>query len=342
MRSFANAFTRTSLIALFAIVGVFMTACSGGGGSGSSPLPSQGGAQPKSTIHKVTVVSKASIPSVMAKLIQHGAFYSPRKGVPVPLLKNLRSPQSINAGYDLSNYGGPVQSGANEYNILVNCNDESCWGGLISGFQNNLFASTMMNSDILPQYNAAGTYAFAGDYPASYNTSAQLQDSDIFNILYSVITANALPTGYGSEFHVFLGQGVEECSSSAGGCYSPSNPSTWAFCAYHGSNDWSDIGHVLYSVEPYQDVSGCQVSTLPSPNGSLVDSTASTLSHETFETITDPDVGINNLGWYNSSKGEIGDLCAPGGGVSTGNVNLNGATYEIQMEYNNSVHDCSY
>lgn len=278
----------------------------------------------------------------MAKLIQHGAFYSPRKGVPVPLLKNLRTPQSINAGYDLSNYGGPVQSGANEYNILVNCNDESCWGGLISGFQNNLFASTMMNSDILPQYNAAGTYAFAGDYPASYNTSAQLQDSDIFNILYSVITANALPTGYGSEFHVFLGQGVEECSSSAGGCYSPSNPSTWAFCAYHGSNDWSDIGHVLYSVEPYQDVSGCQVSTLPSPNGSLVDSTASTLSHETFETITDPDVGINNLGWYNSSKGEIGDLCAPGGGVSTGNVNLNGATYEIQMEYNNSVHDCSY
>lgn len=278
----------------------------------------------------------------MSKLLRASAFYSPRRGAHLHQIAGLRRPMTVNAGNDLSFYGGPVQNGANEYNILLNCNDESCWGGLISSFESSLYGSTMMNSDILPQYSAAGTYSAAGDYPATYQVSGQLQDSDIFNILYSVITSNNLPTGYGSEFHVFLGQGVEECSNAAGGCYSPSNPSTWAFCAYHGSNDWSDIGHVLYSVEPYQDVQGCQVSNLPSPNGSLSDSTASTLSHETFETITDPDVAANNVAWYNNAKGEIGDICAPASGVPTGNVNLSGATWEIQMEYNNSVHDCSY
>jgi hypothetical protein len=54
------------------------------------------------------------------------------------------------------------------------------------------------------------------------------------------------------------------------------------------THDFSDIGHVLFSVEPYQNVPGCSVGT-PSPNGVVVDSQASVLSHEMFETITDPD-----------------------------------------------------
>jgi len=29
------------------------------------------------------------------------------------------------------------------------------------------------------------------------------------------------------------------------------------FCGYHSSADFKDIGHVLYTVEPYQNVSGC-------------------------------------------------------------------------------------
>ncbi len=314
-----------------------LAACGGGG----STLPGAPAQHSVPNLHKVTIVTRASIPSVMAKLLHHGAFYSPRKGAHIKLPSGFKA-MTVNAGNNLVNNGGPVQTGATEYNILVNCNDESCWGGMIGQFENDLFASTMMNTDILPQYGAGGTYSNGGDYPTQYQISGQLQDQDIFNILYSVITANNLPTGYGSEFHVFLGQGVEECSQSAGGCYSPSNTSTWTFCAYHGSNDWSDIGHVLYSVEPYQDVQGCQVSNLPSPNGSLQDSTASTLSHETFETITDPDIAANNPAWYNQAKGEIGDLCAPAAGVPSSNVQLGADTWEIQMEYNNSISDCSY
>lgn len=270
----------------------------------------------------------------MAKLLHAAAYYSPMKGQHIRHIAGLRQPMTVSAGMNLSYYGGPVQTGSNEYDILVNCSNESCWGGLISQFQNDLGGSNMMH--IVDQYNAAGAYAFGGDYPATYNTSGTLQDADIFNILYSVITTNALPTGYASEFHVFLGSGVQQCSTSAGGCYAQQ------YCAYHGSNDWSDIGHVLYSVEPYQDIPGCQVSNQPSPNGSIADSTASTLSHETFETITDPDVAANNIAWYNQTGGEIGDLCAPAVGVPTGNVQLGTDTWEIQMEYSNSISDCSY
>lgn len=329
-------------VGAFALAGALITGCSGGAGNTTNSLPqtSPASAPSKAKDLKPVKVSRASIPSVMAKLIRASAYYSPRKGAHLRLIAPGRRPMTSSAGEDLSYFGGPVQTGANEYDILVNCNDESCWGGLISTFQNDLFGSNMMS--ILSQYNASGAYSFGGDIPTSYQISGTLQDQDIFNILYSVITANNLATGYGSEFHVFLSQGVDECSTSAGGCYSPDNPSQWAYCAYHGSNDYSDIGHVLYSVEPYQDVQGCQVSNLPSPNGSLQDSTASTLSHETFETITDPDVAANNVAWYNQQGGEIGDLCAPAAGVPSGNVQLQADTWEIQMEYDNNIHDCSY
>lgn len=334
---FTSRLFKRAFFAMGAVVfaGSLLAGCGGGTQNGAVPAaPSQS----KTPAARITHVTKASIPSVMAKLIRASAFYSPMKGQhirPIPGA-HLRNPDTSSAGMDLTFNGGPVQTGSNEYDILVNCNDESCWGGMIGSFQSSLFSSSMM-TDILPQYNAGGTYSFSGDYPSTYDTSNTLQDQDIYNILYSVITANSLPTGYGSEFHVFLGSGVQQCSQAAGGCYAQQ------YCAYHGSNDWSDIGHVLYSVEPYQDINGCQISSgSASPNGSLVDSTASTLSHETFETITDPDVAANNIAWYNQTGGEIGDLCAPASGVPTGSVNLSGSTYEIQMEYNNSVSDCSY
>jgi hypothetical protein len=46
---------------------------------------------------------------------------------------------------------------------------------------------------------------------------------------------------------------------------------------------------------PYQNVNGCAVAQ-PSPNGPVVDSQASVLSHETTETITDPD----GSAWWNT------------------------------------------
>ncbi len=59
-------------------------------------------------------------------------------------------------------------------------------------------------------------------------------------------------------YHVFLPPGTDECfDNTYSVCYSPDHLTTWFFCAYHGFVDFPDIGHVIYSVEPYQNNSGC-------------------------------------------------------------------------------------
>jgi hypothetical protein len=322
-------------VAFAAIAAAALAACSGGGASRQT-IPQTGAkaSTAQAAIRGHLNVSRAAAAAVARKVSNATAHYKPLAGQrPHLLALSGRKPQSVAAGNDLSYYGGPVMTGGTEYNILVNCADESCWGGKITQFENDLFGSTMIG--IVNQYNAGGTYSAGGDYTVSYDTSGTLQDADIFNIIYSVATNFGLPTGYGAQYHVFLGQGVQQCSSSAGGCYAQQ------YCAYHGSNDYSDIGHVLYSTEPFQQIPGCQVPG-GSPQGQLADSTASVLSHEVIETITDPDVAVNNVAWYNAAYGEIGDLCAPANGVPVGVTTLGPDKWEIQPEYSNAVHDCSY
>lgn len=265
------------------------------------------------------------------------AFASPRQGVALRLVQG--APVRVAQAYakDLHNYGGPTLKTVKQYNLYVNC-PASCWG-TPSTFQNNLNKSTMIH--ITDQYvgsTANGRYPYSGSVAIRYNTSGTLSDQDVYSIVHKA--AAIYGTGYGKMYHVFFAKGVNQCSNAAGGCYSPNNPNNWTYCAYHGTVNFSDIGHTIYSVEPYQAVSGCEPDRMP--NGAVVDSTASTLSHETIEAITDVDVMANNLAWYNTTYGEIGDECAPAAGVSSGTVSLNGHTYGIQKEYSNYSHACKY
>jgi hypothetical protein len=168
--------------------------------------------------------------------------------------------------------------------------------------------------------------------------------NDILAIVHTA--AKALGTGYGHVYHVFLPKGVDTCFDLTNICYSPDNPASWVFCAYHGSVTFGDIGHVLLSVEPYQNVPGCQAAP-PNPNGILADSTNSVLSHELIEAITDPDPGS---GWVAAKSlivngAEIGDLCEPLGNSSgqflDPTLTLNGRKYELQLEYGNNYHACT-
>jgi hypothetical protein len=159
-------------------------------------------------------------------------------------------------------------------------------------------------------------------------------------------------SGYGHIYHIFIPPGVDMClvSPSATQCYSPDNPSTWYFCAFHGSIDFSDVGHVLFSVEPYQNVPGCSVPP-GSPNGQLKDSTDNVLSHESFEAISDPD---GDAWWVQAGTvlngEEIGDNCIRSAYFPQWNsyfwdygvVRLKGHPYTIQPEYSNEVHGCAY
>jgi hypothetical protein len=260
---------------------------------------------------------------------------------------------------DLEYHGGAVVTSMTSHLIYVNLASSmscstiaTCWGDPYQ-MLHDLGRSTMIH--IVDQYtgrsdNNRYTASHTGlmvNYPLS---AKPYTDADMLAIVHSVVTARDLRTGYDNEYHVFLVPGQDECfDTTYAVCYSPDKPSTWFFCAYHGSADFPDIGHVLYSVEPYVDVNpGCG-SRPNGPNGQLADSTNNVLSHETFETITDPD----GTAWTNTLDNglfgqEIGDECsflifptATTVFFDPSNVTLNGRNYIIQPEYDNAQHACT-
>ena len=245
---------------------------------------------------------------------------------------------------DLQFHGGPVLASVVHHAIFVNtdssCPPNSCWGDPI-GFLGDLNKSNFIH--VTDQYvgtNAGNRYPVGNNFAVTYPVGGNpLIDADMEAIVHAVAAASH-QTGYGHIFHVFLKPGQDVCfDASFTVCASN------VFCAYHSSFD-SDIGHSLYSVEPFADVLGCQVPP-GSANGQLVDSQNSALSHESIEAITDPD----GTAWWNSHNlinfgAEIGDECEFILFTSTGvffdpvTVRLNGKPYTLQTEYSNDGHAC--
>lgn len=208
-----------------------------------------------------------------------------------------------------------------------------------------LYGSDMIH--ILDQYTGPGTKTVGQSAFIPYGaTRTTLDDADIAVLVHAA--ARTFGTGYSQIQHIFFSQGTDVCTSNGGNsevCYSPDVPQTFVFCGFHGYLDFKDIGHVIFSVEPYENVSGCANLTIVSlpglnPNGVAVDSMASVLSHETFEAFSDPDIDA----WYNHfgafGGNEIGDECAFV--FSLPPVSLNGQQYQIQSEYSNVFHACSW
>jgi hypothetical protein len=239
---------------------------------------------------------------------------------------------------DLSNpTHGKVLTAVQSNNVYVNC-AASCWG-TPTDFLKRLAVSNFIH--VTDEYvGATGNNRYTVGAATSINNTALPKHLTSNNILQLVHTAaRAHGSGYDHVYHIFLRSGVDVCTST-NVCYSPDNVSTFVFCAYHGGVDFQDIGHVLYSVEPFQNVRGCSVAQ-PSPNGALVDSTSSTLSHELIETITDPDGDA----WFAQSSlieygAEIGDICENPFG-KYGAFAISGKSYAVQTEYSNRYHSCA-
>ena len=238
---------------------------------------------------------------------------------------------------DLSNpKHGKVLATVQSNNVYVNC-AASCWG-TPSTFLARLAVSNFIH--VTDEYvGATGNNRYTVGTATSINATlpAKLTANNVLQLVHTAARAHG--SGYDHVYHIFLRNGVDVCTS-ANVCYSPDNLATFVFCAYHGSVDFQDIGHVLYSVEPYQNVKGCSVAQ-PSPNGALVDSTSSTLSHELIEAITDPDgkawIAQSSLIEYGA---EIGDVCENPFG-QYGAFSISGKSYAIQPEYSNKFHACT-
>jgi hypothetical protein len=244
-----------------------------------------------------------------------------------------------------------VVTSGQTHNIYIN-EPPSHWGNPTI-FQHHFYSSELIH--VLDQYTGStqdGRYQVGRSARVTYPVSSTplMDGTDIAAIVHAV--AAQFGTGYGHIYHVFLPKGVDECLAP-GQCFSPDNPSTWVFCGYHSNVTFSDIGHVLYTIEPYPDVFSvingirhysCDVgqsnhtNTTPTPNGVLVDSLSGVVSHETSETITDPDTG--NFGWYSFNSGyEIGDVCE-NPYFAYVPYEVSGKLYYIQPEYSDDFHAC--
>jgi hypothetical protein len=245
----------------------------------------------------------------------------------------IKSRGTTNSPWDLSYLGGPVVTSATNWNIFTNC-AASCWGSnnltpndVLSDL--NLSSLIQINNQYLNE-NAAGQFSVAALTTTGYPFPNHTADTrDINSILLAAVKATKA-AGYNNIYHLFLPPGIDVCVS-AKVCYSPDNPKTFVFCAFHGSVDFSPTVHVLFSVEPYQFVPGC---VLPQETR-VIDATATALSHEFTEAITDPDLDA----WFNLLTGnEIGDLCF----AFLFPTVLNHHEYVVQEEYSNLIHSCSF
>jgi len=318
---------RLSAVISAVLFGAIISGCSSGGNApqGQSLVPQSPATSSSERMLGTLSVSRDTASSIMSKVTGASAYYTPIQGQQAPHTHNQSGSRHTLSIYTLTYYGGPVVSSESAYDIYVNCGSANCWGAP-GTFLGNLASTSFIH--LLDQYTgstANNRYTYAGGLLENYSTNYTLQDQDIYNIVHAAAASYGYG-GYGHIYNVFLMNGVQQCSSSAGGCY------LQQYCAYHGAVDFSDIGHTLYTVEPYQAVSGCS-----SPNGKVADSTNSTLSHEYYETITDPDVQTN-LAWYNYSYGEIGDICRNSYGYTT----VGGTSFDMQKEWSNKYSACSF
>jgi hypothetical protein len=237
--------------------------------------------------------------------------------------------------WDLTSLGGKVVTTATNWNIYVNCDTPAgCWGtnGLTPA--NVLFDLNRSNLiQVANQYlgeDAAGQFTVA-QMSTSYNfTNHTAQVGDIVNILVAAFIKTGGAFGYNNIYHVFLPKNTDMCLDAMT-CYSPDVDSTFVFCAFHNHLNGPGGIPLLFSVEPYQFVGGC---TLPAETRQI-DATATALSHEFTETITDP-LGMS---WFNFLTGnEIGDLCF----AFRFPDRLNRHVYVVQQEYSNIIHACAF
>jgi hypothetical protein len=269
-------------------------------------------------VHRLKIVSSRTRASIAASVV---------------------GPPTLNSPLDLTYFGGPVVTSATNRNVYINCDSTAteCWGS--NGLSPAQFLRDLNNSDFIrinnefigadargnfPTTQLSTKFTFASDSGAP---TASMQD--LLTILFSAVQSTG-EAGYTNIYHLFLPQGTDVCTDATT-CYSPDNFDTFVFCAFHGSVDF-DSTHVLFTVEPFQNVPGCVIPG-QAPHGTI-DATASSLSHEFFETMMDPDLNA----WFNAFSAEEGsDMCAAFGS----NVLLRDNEYFIQSEYSNRAHACT-
>jgi hypothetical protein len=238
---------------------------------------------------------------------------------------------------DLGYYGYGYLPSTQYINVYWGEANSSTWG-YPDTYEWYLQRSSMIHT--LDQYvgsTANDRYGYASHYWYGGGPGSYITQSGIASTVQYWATQDRAAWGAplnGSDiYHVFLPPGTDTCFDNLSACYNPDGkaPGPFGFCGYHSYTTLSDGTIVLYTVEPYQSVSGC------STGAGTSNDTANVLGHEIAETITDPIVGGGWVGeWVLNNGQEVGDECA----WTLFNHTLYKATYYTQDWYENSHHAC--
>lgn len=212
---------------------------------------------------------------------------------------------------------------------------------------------------ILQQYNNSGGTASLGavyidttPYPSGHGTIANpLNYTNIDDEIASDINLNSWSYGLNSEFFLFTGFNVESCSAF-GYC------TTNNICGWHNYFTLNS-SPVIYSNLPDDgERSGgsrhCLLTNFGAPTSGpnkdpFADAEVNTLSHEQFESVSDP---LFTAWYYQNGSGEIGDLCNGYFGPGSGYIEpdgsdiildgfINSKLFLVQMEWNNALSGCA-
>ena len=187
-----------------------------------------------------------------------------------------------------------------------------------------------------------GRGSFVGQFTITPSSSSStIDDSTIQTELANQIAAGHLPApttdaaGNNNTYYaIFFPHGKTITQGGSSSCVAG------GFCAYHGTVANAGGHEIYYGVHPdMQSGSGCDTGC---GSGTPFANYTSVASHEMTETITDCEVGLatNNappLAWYDSTNGEIGDICNAQQGSFVG---TDGQTYTVQLEWSNSQGNC--
>jgi hypothetical protein len=257
--------------------------------------------------------------------------------------------QSLGNG-NLVNHGGHLESGlVTDYVIYwgvpsqplpAPAYDVNPFAAHIDEFLHDVSCcGTPAIAGVLTQYVGSVSITYGGSYfdSAGYAPNGTVTDAQLQSEVRKAQAAMGWTGGLGHNFFVVTGPGEKVCDGS--GC------SNTSFCGYHGA--LSDVAglETAYEAIPYPG-NGCLVATIQGTTDTVTNTVVNVVSHELFETITDPGVGFNDYGWYDAAGYEIGDKCAYiYGPISATNgqadfTTTTGNYYLVQEEYSNAVSDC--
>jgi hypothetical protein len=260
------------------------------------------------------------------------------------------------AGAHLTYHGGPIISNVQVVQVLYGSGSyNSQVAGTGSPTMGNFFADITTTGliTLFQQYNTNisggtnqvfGNGSFGGLFqivPSAANNGSTIDDSNIQAELLAQISAGHLPAPVldavgqpNTLYMIYFPPGKTITQGGSSSCVAG------GFCAYHGTtSNTFNTKHVLYGVLPdMQAGSGCSTGCGTS---SVFGNYTSVTSHELSEAMTDAQVGIATvigppLAWYDSTNGEIGDIC----NGQQGSYVANGTTYTIQLEFSNSANNC--